>query len=139
MRESPLSSGERTKLAELAKRARKILLTENLHQVAFHDTPVLLVGATYPGAWLEHNQDALLLAKNVDAVYSADPRKVPDAKKYSHLTYKKVLADNLQATDLTAITLCREQNLPILVFALKEIGRVAAGEQVGTRIDSNEQ
>ena len=65
MRESPLSSGERTKLAELAKRARKILLTENLHQVAFHDTPVLLVGATSPGAWLEHNQDALLLAKFV--------------------------------------------------------------------------
>ncbi|MBR0081963.1 MAG: UMP kinase [Clostridia bacterium] len=87
---------------------------------------------------LEIKADALLLAKNVDAVYSADPKKDPNAKRYSHLTYSKVLADNLQATDLTAITLCREQNLPILVFALKEIGRVAAGEAVGTRIDGIE-
>ena len=84
---------------------------------------------------LEIKADALLLAKNVDAVYSADPKKDPTAKRYSHLTYQKVLADNLQATDLTAITLCREQGLPILVFALKEIERVAAGEAVGTRID----
>lgn len=86
---------------------------------------------------LEIKADALLLAKNVDAVYSADPKKNPQAKKYDHLTYEKVLNDNLQATDLTAITLCREQNLPILVFALKEIERVARGEAVGTRIDAN--
>ena len=88
---------------------------------------------------LEIKADALLLAKNVDAVYSADPKKDPNATRYSHLTYRKVLADNLQATDLTAITLCREQNMPILVFALKEIGRVAAGESVGTRIDGTEE
>lgn len=87
---------------------------------------------------LEIKADALLLAKNVDAVYSADPKKDPTAKRYSHLTYQKVLADNLQATDLTAITLCREQGLPILVFALKEIERVAAGEAVGTRIDGTD-
>ena len=87
---------------------------------------------------LEIKADALLLAKNVDAVYSADPKKDPNAKRYDHLTYQKVLEDNLQATDLTAITLCREQNLPILVFALKEIGRVANGEKVGTRIDADE-
>lgn len=87
---------------------------------------------------LEIKADALLLAKNVDAVYSADPKKDPNAKRYSHLSYAKVLADNLQATDLTAITLCREQGMPILVFALQEIARIAAGEAVGTRIDANE-
>ncbi|MBR0426422.1 MAG: UMP kinase [Clostridia bacterium] len=87
---------------------------------------------------LEIQADALLLAKNIDAVYSADPKKDPNAKRYSHLTYQKVLDDRLQATDLTAITLCREQGLPILVFALKEIERVAAGETVGTRIDNVE-
>lgn len=88
---------------------------------------------------LEIKADALLLAKNVDAVYSADPKKDPNAKRYSHLTYRKVLEDQLQATDLTAITLCREQGMPILVFALKEIERVAAGEAVGTRIDGTEE
>ena len=88
---------------------------------------------------LEIKADALLLAKNVDAVYSADPKKDPNAKRYSHLTYRQVLEDQLQATDLTAITLCREQGMPILVFALKEIERVAAGEAVGTRIDGTEE
>lgn len=87
---------------------------------------------------LEIKADALLLAKNIDAVYSDDPKTNPNAKRYSHLSYRKVLEDNLKATDLTAITLCREQNLPILVFALKEIERIANGEQVGTRIDAEE-
>ena len=65
MRKAAFSSAELTKLSELASRAKSILLNENLHKVEFHDTPVLLVGATYPGAWLEHNQDALLLARLV--------------------------------------------------------------------------
>ena len=85
---------------------------------------------------LEIKADALLLAKNIDAVYSDDPKKNPAAVKYDYLTYLDVLEQDLKATDLTAITLCREQNLPILVFALKEIGRIAAGETVGTRIDA---
>lgn len=87
---------------------------------------------------LEIGADALLLAKNIDAVYSADPKKDPTATRYEHLTYEKVLKDNLQATDLTAITLCREQGLPILVFALSQIERVARGERTGTRIDAND-
>lgn len=85
---------------------------------------------------LEIQAEALLLAKNVDAVYSADPRTNPDAVKYDHLSYQQVLEQDLKATDLTAITLCREQKMPILVFALKEIHRIANGEPVGTRIDS---
>ncbi|MCL2672635.1 MAG: UMP kinase [Clostridiales bacterium] len=82
----------------------------------------------------EIGADALLLAKNVDAVYSADPKTNPSATRYTQLSYDKVIADRLQATDLTAITLCREQGLPILVFALDQLDRVAAGEVVGTSI-----
>lgn len=86
---------------------------------------------------LEIKADALLLAKNVDAVYSEDPRTNPDATRIDHISYAEVLERDLKATDLTAITLCREQNLPILVFALKEIHRIANGETVGTRIDAD--
>ena len=86
----------------------------------------------------EIGADVLMLAKNVDAVYSADPNVDPKAQRYSHLTYQQVIEDNLKATDLTAITLCREQRVPILVFALKEeenILRAVNGEDVGTLID----
>ena len=82
----------------------------------------------------EIGADVLLLAKNVDAVYSADPKLVPDAVRYSELTYDKVIADDLHATDLTAITLCKEQRIPIHVFALDEILRVFETEGIGTVI-----
>lgn len=85
----------------------------------------------------EISADVLLLAKNVDAVYSADPKIVPDAVKYAHLSYDKVIRDNLKATDITAITLCREQNIPIHVFALKEIRNIFDGVQTGTVIDDS--
>ena len=84
----------------------------------------------------EIGADALLLAKNVDAVYSADPKKDPNAVRYSHLSYEKVIRDNLKATDLTAITLCREQELPILCFALDRLEEAVECENVGTLIDS---
>lgn len=86
----------------------------------------------------ETRADVLLLAKNVDAVYSADPNKVKDAVRYTHLTYDEVIEQDLKATDLTAITLCREQHIPILVFAMKEAGNIlkaVQGEDVGTLID----
>ena len=85
----------------------------------------------------ETHADVLLLAKNVDAVYSADPNVVPDAERYSRLTYDEVIERDLKATDLTAITLCREQHIPILVFAMKEKGNIlkaVQGEDIGTLI-----
>ena len=82
----------------------------------------------------EIQADVLLLAKNVDAVYSADPNTHKDAIRYSHLSYDKVIADNLQATDITAITLCRQQSIPIHVFALKELAEIFNGAAVGTTI-----
>lgn len=80
----------------------------------------------------EIHADVLLLAKNVDAVYSADPKLDPNAVRYSHLTYDEVIVRNLKATDLTAITLCREQKIPIHVFALSELPNVFTKACAGT-------
>lgn len=83
----------------------------------------------------EIRADVLLLAKNIDAVYSADPRRDPSAVPYAHLTYDRVVAEHLQATDLTAITMCQEQHIPIHVFALDKILDVFDGKDMGTVID----
>lgn len=85
----------------------------------------------------ELGADALLLAKNVDAVYSADPNLDPLAIRYEKLTYNQVLEKNLTAIDQTAIVLCRDQHIPIIAFGLKENGsilRAVKGELIGTRI-----
>ena len=85
----------------------------------------------------EIGAEALLLAKNIDAVYSADPKKDPSAVRYTRLTYKQVIENNLQATDLTAVTLCKEQNIPILAFGMKEENSIlfaVRGEEIGTLI-----
>lgn len=85
----------------------------------------------------EIGAEALLLAKNVDAVYSADPKVDQNAVRYTRLTYRQVIENNLQATDLTAVTLCKEQNIPILAFGMKEensILHAVRGEEIGTLI-----
>jgi uridylate kinase len=69
--------------------------------------------------------DAMLKATQVDGVYSADPKKFPDAKRYNSLSYHEVLAQNLQVMDAAAISLSRENGIPILVFALSEPGALA--------------
>ena len=69
--------------------------------------------------------DAVLKATQVDGVYSADPKKVPDAKRYDSLSYHEVLAQNLQVMDAAAISLSRENRIPILVFSLGEPGGLA--------------
>ena len=86
----------------------------------------------------EIGADALLLAKNVDAIYSADPKKDPNAIRYSRISYDRVVAENLRATDLTAITLCKEQNIPIRVFALDQIEEIFENDSIGTHITSQD-
>lgn len=89
----------------------------------------------------EIGADALLLAKNIDYVYSADPRKDANAVPYKHLSYDRVIAEHLQATDLTAITLCRENKIPIIAFAMADaenVVKVVTGVEAGTRIDDLE-
>lgn len=82
----------------------------------------------------ETHADVLLLAKNVDAVYSADPKLDPGAVRYERLSYDDVIKKNLGATDITAITLCRERKIPIHVFALDQLPRVFGQGGVGTVI-----
>lgn len=87
---------------------------------------------------VETKSEVILLAKNVDAVYDRDPRKDKDAVKYDDITYMQVINDRLKVMDATAITLCMENNIPILVFGLLEensIYRVVNGENLGTIID----
>ena len=85
----------------------------------------------------EINADVLMLAKNIDGVYDSDPKKNPNAEKYDELTYMKVVQDGLQAMDATAITLCMENKIPIIAFALKEedsLLKAVNGEKIGTLI-----
>jgi uridylate kinase len=86
---------------------------------------------------IEIGADVILKATKVDGIYDADPMKVPDAKRYDSLTYNECLARDLRVMDATAISLCRENRMPIVVFKLHEAGnivRVARGQGVGTRI-----
>ena len=82
--------------------------------------------------------DAILLAKNVDGVYSADPRKDPGAVRYDKLTYSQVLEQRLAVMDSTATCLAMDNHIPVLVFALKDpenIRRAMSGENVGTLVE----
>ena len=81
--------------------------------------------------------DALLLAKNVDGVYDSDPKVNPNAKKYDKITYMDVISQGLKAMDTTAITMCMENNIPIIAFSLAEqdgIIKALKGEAIGTYI-----
>ncbi len=83
----------------------------------------------------EVNADAILLAKNIDGVYSADPKKDPSAVKYDSITYDDVLAKHLAVMDSTATSMAMDNNIPVLVFALKDpenIVRAVMGERIGT-------
>jgi len=83
----------------------------------------------------EIGADVILLAKNVDGVYSADPNKDPTAVKYDAITYDDVLAQHLAVMDSTATSLSMDNHIPVLLFALKDpynIIRVLKGEKIGT-------
>ena len=69
---------------------------------------------------IEINADVIMKGTKVDGVYDKDPMKFSDAKRYDKLSYKEVVNDELRVMDLTAITLCQENNFPILVFNLKD-------------------
>ena len=92
-------------------------------------------GAVLRGVEIE--ADAVLMAKNVDAIYSADPKKDPNAVRYSELTYNQVLEQGLKATDVTAMALAMDNNMPMVCFGLAEensIVRVVRGEKIGTTV-----
>ena len=73
----------------------------------------------------------------MDGVYSADPKKDPDAKKYKEISYRDVMLEELGVMDQTAITLCKENNLPLIVLNIHrhgEVDRAIRGESVGTLV-----
>jgi uridylate kinase len=89
----------------------------------------------------EVGAEALFKATRVDGVYSSDPEKDPDATRFEHLTYMEVLNRQLKVMDSTAVTLCMEKRIPIVVFNLKVPGNIekaVAGEVLGTRIDGGQ-
>lgn len=86
---------------------------------------------------LEIGADALLKGTRVDGVYTADPEKNPAAVKYDELTFDKALEDHLKVMDQTAFALCREGNMPVIVFDMNAEGnltRLIKGEKVGTLV-----
>ena len=92
-------------------------------------------GAVLRGVEIE--ADAVLMAKNIDGIYSADPKKDPTAVKYDSLTYNEVLEKGLKATDVTAMALAMDNNMPMVCFGLAEensILRVVRGDKIGTTV-----
>ena len=83
----------------------------------------------------EIQAEIIFKATNVDGVYDSDPSKNPDAKKYSDITFKEVLAKNLNVMDSTAASMCRDNDISLLVFSMKDpnnISKAINGENVGT-------
>jgi uridylate kinase len=89
---------------------------------------------------MEIKADAILKATKVDGIYDADPMLVKDAKMFSEITYMDVLRKGLKVMDSTAISLCKDNNLPIIVFNLNRHGnirRVVTGEKVGSLVNAD--
>lgn len=89
----------------------------------------------------EMNCDALFKGTSVDGVYDADPKKVPTARRYETVTYDRVLSDDLRIMDASAIALCRDNNIPIVVFNIRQQGNLAdvlSGNGVATIVQNEE-
>jgi uridylate kinase len=89
----------------------------------------------------EMNCDALFKGTSVDGIYTADPKKVSGAKRYEHLSFQRVLSDDLKIMDAAAVALCRDNNIPIVVFNIREPGNLAqvlAGKGVATIVQNEE-
>ena len=87
----------------------------------------------------EVQAEIVLMAKQgIDGVYNADPKTDPNAERYARLTYEEALIKNLRVMDQTALALCRENQLPVVVFDMEVVGnlrKLAAGKAVGTRVE----
>ncbi len=86
----------------------------------------------------EINADVILKGTRVDGVYSADPEKDPSATKFERISFAKVISLGLNVMDMTAFTICRENNLPIIVFDIKQkenLRRIIEGEHIGTIVE----
>jgi uridylate kinase len=85
----------------------------------------------------EINADVILVAKTIDGVYTDDPKKNADAKKLESVTYQEILEQDLKVMDSTAISLCKDNNIPLVVFAMNDpenIIRAVNEEKIGTYV-----
>ena len=90
-------------------------------------------GAALRAAEIE--EDAILLGKAIDGVYTADPKLDPTATKYDEITYQEVLEKDLKVMDSTSTALCKDNNIPLVVFGIADpenIVRAVKGEKIGT-------
>jgi uridylate kinase len=89
----------------------------------------------------EIQANVILVAKTIDGVYNADPKVDPNAKKFDHITYQQIIEEDLKVMDSTSISLCKDNNIPLVVFAMKDpknIIRATNGEEIGTKVDNVE-
>ena len=113
------------------EKGRVVLLSGGTGNPHFSTDTTAALRATEIGA------DVLLKATKVDGIFSADPLKDPTAKRYDRMTYLDVLNNKLKVMDVTAISMCMDNNLPILVFDMKKVGnieRAIRGETIGTYV-----
>ena len=86
---------------------------------------------------IEIEADVMLKGTRVDGIYTADPEKDPTAKKFDEITFDEIYNRNLKVMDLTATTMCKENNLPLIVFDMDTVGnlkKVMSGEKIGTKV-----
>ena len=86
----------------------------------------------------EMEADVILVGKTIDGVYSADPKKDENAIKYKNITYTDILSKNLKVMDSTAISLCRDNHIPLVIFAIEDpnnICKIINGEDIGTTVN----
>ena len=140
MRTRVMSGIEMPKVAEPFIRRRAMRHLEKGRIVVFASgtgNPYFTTDTAAALRAIEIGAECILKATKVDGIYDDDPRKNPAAVRFNAITYNEVLARELKVMDATAVSLCREHKMPILVFDLYRpgnIGRAIRGEDVGTRI-----
>ena len=134
---------EMKEVAEPYIRRRAIRHLEKNRVVVFGGgcgTPFFTTDTTAALRAAEINADVVFKATKVDGVYDKDPERFSDAVRYENLTYQEVLSKEIAVMDSTAIALCKDNNIPIVVFNLFEpdnISKAVAGESVGSRIGNS--
>ena len=128
-------------LAEVNNRRRALFHLQKGRVVIFGGgtgSPFFSTDTTASLRAAEVEAEVILMAKNIDAVYSDDPNKNPDAVRFTHLTHAEVLEKDLKVMDATAAAMCRDNNIAIHVFGLAEengIMRAICGEEIGTIVE----
>lgn len=133
---SPLAAHYSREAADAALNAGKVVVLGSGLGIPYVSTDTT---AIVRGSELE--VDMVLMAKNVDGIYDKDPGKFDDAVKFDTLSYERIIADKLKAIDLTAAQLGLERKIGFIAFDLRDpanIGRVMAGEKIGTRVNAKE-